>query len=130
MAIDVSTKQSVAVIDITDRVTDRLPADHSGACTVFVPHTTAGITINEAESGLLADLERALERLVPEGEGYEHNAIDNNATAHLRSMLLGAEVTVPVADGRPDLGRWQSILFVESDGPRTRQVSVRPIPTR
>lgn len=129
MAIDVSTKQSVEVIDITDRVAERLPTGHTGACTAFVPHTTAGITINEAESGLLADLEEALRRLVSEDEGYEHNAIDNNAAAHLRSVLLGAEVTIPVTDGRLDLGRWQSILFVESDGPRTRQVTVQPIST-
>lgn len=128
MPIDVSTTETVDVIDITDRVAGQIPADHTGTCTVFVPHTTAGITVNEHESGLLDDIEAALGRLVPEGETYEHNAIDDNATAHLRSMLLGSALTIPVTDGGLSLGTWQSILFVESDGPRTRQVTVTTTP--
>ena len=125
MSLDVSTSQSIQIIDISDRIEQRLPDDLTGLCTVFVPHTTAGITVNENEAGLLADIEASLERLVPAGAAYEHNAIDDNATAHLRSMLVGPEVTLPVVEGKLDLGTWQSVLFVEGDGPRSRRVTVR-----
>jgi secondary thiamine-phosphate synthase enzyme len=90
---------------------------------VFVEHTTAGLSVNEAEPRLLGDIERALTELVPES-GWDHDEIDDNADAHLRSMLLGRDVTIPVADGTLGLGTWQSILLVECDGPRTRTVTV------
>ena len=121
---EVSTGERVEVIDVTRRVDEALPDDADGTATVFVPHTTAGVTINEAESGLFGDVETALARLVPEDDDYAHDRIDDNADAHLRSMLVGSSVTVPVADGSPELGTWQSVLFVECDGPRTRRVRV------
>ncbi|MFB6083336.1 MAG: secondary thiamine-phosphate synthase enzyme YjbQ [Halorientalis sp.] len=119
----VSTGERVTTLDVTDRVEDRLPADATGTCTVFVKHTTAGISVNEAEPRLLADVETALADIVPE-TGWDHDDLDGNADAHLRSMLLGRDVTVPVVDGELDLGTWQSILLVECDGPRTRTVTV------
>lgn len=121
--IQVSTDERVTTVDLTDRVGSALPASLTGTCTVFVQHTTAGISINEAESRLLGDIERALTEIVPES-GWDHDELDGNADAHLRSMLLGRDVTVPVTDGRLDLGTWQSILLVECDGPRTRTVTV------
>jgi len=120
---EVSTDQRVATVDITDRVADRIPDDAGGTATVFVKHTTAGVSVNEAEPRLLEDIETALEDIVPE-TGWEHDQLDGNADAHLRSMLLGRDVTVPVVDGELDLGTWQSILLVECDGPRTRTVTV------
>ena len=120
---EVRTDDRVTTVDITDRVAETLPADAEGTVTVFVQHTTAGLSINEAESRLLSDIERALEVLVSE-TGWDHDQLDGNADAHLRSMLLGRDVTVPVTDGRLDLGTWQSILLVECDGPRTRTVTV------
>ncbi len=120
---EVTTSERVTSVDVTDRVAGQLPADANGTCTVFVRHTTAGLSVNEAEPRLLEDIETALAALVPE-TGWEHDELDGNADAHLRSMLLGRDVTVPVADGRPDLGTWQSILLVECDGPRTRTVTV------
>ncbi|WP_424018460.1 secondary thiamine-phosphate synthase enzyme YjbQ [Halorientalis pallida] len=120
---EVSTGERVTTEDITDRVASRLPADASGTCTVFVEHTTAGISVNEAEPRLLGDIETVLAELVPE-TGWDHDQLDGNADAHLRSMLLGRDVTVPVVDGEPGLGTWQSILLVECDGPRTRTVTV------
>lgn len=125
MGVQIETDGRVAVVDVTDRVAGEIPADvDRGTCTVFVRHTTAGITVNEAEPGLLEDLEAALERLVPALDGYRHDRIDDNADAHLRSILLGSAATVPVKDGRLDLGTWQSLLLVEGDGPRRRTVDV------
>jgi secondary thiamine-phosphate synthase enzyme len=120
---EVTTDARVTTVDLTDQVGASLPADADGTCTVFVNHTTAGVSINEAEARLLGDIERALETLVPES-GWEHDEIDDNADAHLRSMLLGRDVTIPVVDGTLDLGTWQSVLLVECDGPRTRTITV------
>ncbi|MFB6122957.1 MAG: secondary thiamine-phosphate synthase enzyme YjbQ [Haloferacaceae archaeon] len=123
MELAVRTDDRLTVVDVTDRVTQALPADADGTCTVFVEHTTAGVVVNEAEDRLLADVEAFLSDLVPDS-GWEHDRIDDNADSHLRAMLLGESVTVPVTDGELDLGTWQSILFVECDGPRRRTVRV------
>ncbi|RBI64512.1 YjbQ family protein [halophilic archaeon] len=124
MELEVETDERVEVVDVTDRVAERVPTD-GDTCTVFVPHTTAGVVVNENERRLLADLEDALADLVPEDGDYGHDELDGNADAHLRSMLLGEHVTVPVEDGDLALGTWQSILFVECDGPRSRRLRVR-----
>lgn len=125
MTIEVSTTERVDIVDITTEITDTIPSGvNDGLCTVFVPHTTAGIVINENEERLLDDLQWGLDRLVPADEDYAHNTVDDNADAHLRAMLLGESANVPVVDGELALGRWQSVLFVECDGPRTRQVTV------
>ncbi|WP_458206259.1 secondary thiamine-phosphate synthase enzyme YjbQ [Haladaptatus sp. NG-SE-30] len=124
MEFEVSTSKRVDIVDITDRVAEGV-GDDADTCTVFVPHTTAGVVVNENEGRLLTDLEDALSRLVPEGADYQHDRLDDNADAHLRSMLLGEHVTIPVEDGDLQLGTWQSILFVDCDGPRTRRVVVR-----
>jgi secondary thiamine-phosphate synthase enzyme len=129
MSVQVDTTDRLEVVDVTADVRDALPADvDRGVCTVFVPHTTAGVVVNEAERGLRADLEGLLERLAPRDEGYAHDAVDDNADAHLRATLLGAHVSVPVADGALALGTWQSVLFVECDGPRTRSLEVTVTP--
>ncbi|MFP8958735.1 secondary thiamine-phosphate synthase enzyme YjbQ [Natrialbaceae archaeon A-CW3] len=129
MSIQVQTSDRVDLVDVTDRVADAVPAGlKDGLCTVYVPHTTAGVIVNEAERRLLSDFEAALERLVPEGEEYEHDSIDDNADAHLRAAMLGESVTIPVVDGGLALGTWQSILFVDCDGPRTRQLRVTVVP--
>ena len=81
--------------------------------------------INENERGLRNDILDMLEKLVPENESYTHNQIDNNAHAHLRAVLLGMSETVPVEDGHMVLGTWQSIFFVELDGPRKRSINIK-----
>ncbi|MFC6962194.1 secondary thiamine-phosphate synthase enzyme YjbQ [Halocatena marina] len=126
MQFQLSTNERVEYIDVTDRVTASLDID-SGLCTVFVPHTTAGVVVNEDEQRLRSDVERVLNELVPQGAGYAHDDIDRNADAHLRAMLLGEHVTVPVENSALVLGTWQSIVFVECDGPRDRRVSVTTI---
>ena len=129
MELEISTDSRFDIVDVTENVENTILNDVSdGICNVFVRHTTAGVVVNENERGLLRDVERTLERLFPQDAGYEHDAIDDNADAHLRAMLLGESVTVPVRDGSLALGAWQSILLVEGDGPRTRQLSVTVLP--
>ena len=123
-SFEVSTDRRLQVLDVTDRVADALPADATGTCTVFVRHTTCGVVVNEAEPRLLGDVETFLRETVPD-EGWAHDELDGNADSHLRSLLLGPSETLPVTDGSLDLGRWQSVLLVECDGPRTRTVEVR-----
>lgn len=125
MELAISTTDSTQVLDVTDRVDAAVPDDvTAGACTVFVPHTTAGVAVNEAEPRLLSDVEAALSRLVPAEAGYRHDEVDDNAAAHLRAMLVGESVTVPVAAGSLSLGTWQSVLLLEGDGPRERILQV------
>lgn len=119
----VSTGDGITVTDVTDRVRECVPPDSDGRCTVVSQHTTAGIVVNEAENRLLEDLRTALTDLVPD-EGWRHDDIDGNADAHVRAMLLGPDATLPVVDGALALGSWQSVLFVDCDGPRSRTVSV------
>ena len=121
--IRVETDSRTEVIDITDRVAAALPDDASGVCTVFSQHTTMGVVVNEAESRLMRDLADGLDQLVPD-EGWRHDEIDDNADSHVRAMLVGESVTVPVDGSDLQLGRWQSILAVECDGPRSRTITV------
>lgn len=119
----VSTDERLSVVDITKQVEAALPADASGTCTVFSRHTTTGITVNEAEPRLLGDLGDALTDLVPD-TGWAHDELDGNADSHVRAMLVGPSETIPVQDGSPDVGTWQSVLLVDCDGPRERAVDV------
>ncbi|MDE2989719.1 MAG: secondary thiamine-phosphate synthase enzyme YjbQ [Chloroflexota bacterium] len=99
-----------------------------GLLLVSVPHTTCAVTLNEPESGLLDDLARSLERLVPWNDDYAHNrGSEDNAAAHVRAALLGHQLLVPVVDGRLQVGVWQDVLLVECDGPRTRTVELRVV---
>ncbi len=120
----VETEERTQVVDVTERVAEEVPADSSGVCTVFVRHTTAGVVLQEAESGLVADVEEFVTDLAPSDGDYRHDRIDDNADAHLRATVLGESVSVPVEAGELSLGTWQSVLFVECDGPRTRKVDV------
>ena len=99
-----------------------------GVVTVFVPHTTAGVTINEnADPDVLADMEQVLDRIVPWSDGYRHR--EGNTAAHVKAGMMGASAQVIVANGQLQLGTWQSLYFCEFDGPRTRQVWIKGIPT-
>ena len=128
MTLEVSTTERIDIVDITTEVAEAVPSVISnGACLVFVPHTTAGVILNENERRLLNDITQTVENLIPADENYEHDAIDDNAAAHLQATVLGESVMIPIVEGELGLGRWQSVLFVECDGPRTRRVSVTVI---
>ena len=123
--LTVSTGKQADVIDITERVQQAVKesAVASGLCHVYVPHTTAGVFINEnADPDVMHDLLTALDRLVPWRDQYRH--AEGNAAAHIKATLVGTGQTVPVRDGRLALGRWQGIYFAEFDGPRERQLEV------
>jgi len=131
-SFSIETRGEVQAIDVTDRVAlaVRTSRIREGIACVFTPHSTAAIVANEWERGLIErDLPAALDRLAPRGESYAHNAAgDPNGHAHLRAAFLGPSVTFPVADGRPMLGTWQQILFVELDvRKRTREVVVQVV---
>jgi secondary thiamine-phosphate synthase enzyme len=122
-SFNVETETRTEVVDITDSVRSAVPDGATGVCTVFVRHTTAGVVVNEGEPNLIEDIEDFLREVVPD-DGHAHDALDGNADSHLRATLVGSDVSVPVEDGEPALGKWQSVLFVECDGPRTREVVV------
>ncbi|MFB6134207.1 MAG: secondary thiamine-phosphate synthase enzyme YjbQ [Halanaeroarchaeum sp.] len=119
----VETDGSIAVHDVTSQVEDCVPSSADGVCVVSVRHTTAAIVLNEAETGLLDDIESMVRSIVPDGP-YEHDRIDDNAEAHLVSVLLGESAVVPLVDGDLALGTWQSVLLIEADGPRRRTIDV------
>jgi secondary thiamine-phosphate synthase enzyme len=99
-----------------------------GVVMVFVPHTTAGVTINEnADPDVMADLEDVLDRAVPWAQGYRH--MEGNTAAHAKASMMGSSIQVIVSGGKLQLGTWQSLYFCEFDGPRTRQVWIKGIST-
>jgi len=127
--IEIDTRERVEIIDVTSFIEEfvRKSGIENGICLVYTLHTTTGLTVNEAERGLIKDMCRLMSSLIPEGAGYLHDKIDSNAHAHLQALLLGNSVTIAVDAGRPILGTWQRILFVELDGPRRRRLYCRTI---
>jgi len=129
--IELSTSESTELVDITGEVKGIVSRSsvESGLCVIFTKHTTTGIIINENEGGLRSDILTLLNELVPRGKGYLHDRIDSNAHSHLRAVVLGSSVTIPIENGTVALGTWQSIIFVECDGPRRREVLVQIVET-
>jgi secondary thiamine-phosphate synthase enzyme len=114
------------MIDITDRIRVLLKESRirSGICHVFVPHTTAAVTINEnADPDVPRDILMELDKIVPHNDHYRH--VEGNSAAHIKASIVGASETVFIENGDLVLGTWQSIFFCEFDGPRTRRVTVR-----
>ena len=125
--ISVKTERRTQVLDITPTIREALGEDIEGsALLVYVPHTTAGVTINEhADPNVARDLEMALERVVEDGWPFKHwEPGDENASSHIRTALIGPQVLIPLDAGKLALGTWQGIFFCEFDGPRTRKVLV------
>ena len=124
--INVKSKARIEFIDITDMVQEVVKDAGivKGICFLFVPHTTAGITINEgADPSVQRDILNSLTRLIPHEMNYFHR--EGNADAHIKSTLVGTSAHVIVEDGKLLLGTWQSIFFCEFDGPRHRRVAVK-----
>ena len=123
--LEVRSDKRADAIEITDRVQQvvRESGIQTGLCQVYVPHTTAGVFINEnADPDALSDILSTLETLVPWENGYRH--AEGNAAAHIKSTLVGTSQIVPVRNGRLALGRWQGIFFADFDGPRERHFQV------
>ena len=125
--ISLKTERRTQLVDITAQVEEALNgANGAAAALVYVPHTTAGVTINEDIDPVLAnDLESAMEKIVEDGWGWGHDDADGpNAPSHVRASLMSPEVLVPLSGGKLALGRYQGIFFCEFDGPRDRKVYV------
>lgn len=124
--LTVTTERRTQLLDITDEVRGAVEGAGGSAVLVYVPHTTAGVTINEhADPAVARDFETALERIVGDGWGWQHvEEGEENAPSHIRAALMGTQVVIPLRAGRLALGTWQGIFFCELDGPRTRSVYV------
>ena len=126
LTISINTRDRSEMTDITSKVEGELKRSglKDGVCFVFVPHTTAGITINEgADPSVVADIQATLNKLVPWESSYRH--LEGNSAAHIKSSLMGSSVIVLVESGRLKLGTWQGIFFCEFDGPRSRKVYMK-----
>lgn len=123
--IQIKTSRRVEFLDITARVQAAVKkcGIASGVCHVFIPHTTAGVTINEnADPHVIRDIISELDKIVPLDDNYTHG--EGNSAAHIKSSLMGCSQQVLVEEGRLVLGTWQSVFFCEFDGPRSRSVWV------
>jgi len=124
--IFVKTNKQIEFVKITSHIQKLLDESGvgDGVCYTYVPHTTAGLTINEgADPDVVRDIIMELNKIVPFGDGYSHR--EGNSAAHIKASLMGSSVTVIIQGGKLLLGTWQSIFFCEFDGPRTRRVLVR-----
>ena len=126
--LDVTTSKHPQMLDITDMVRRavRESGVKDGICTVFVPHTTAAVTINEnADPDVVRDFTTEIDKIVPWEDGYHH--MEGNSAAHLKSSMIGFSEQIIIDDGRLVLGTWQGIYFCEYDGPRHRKLYVKVI---
>ncbi|TMD73957.1 MAG: YjbQ family protein [Chloroflexi bacterium] len=129
VTFEVRSRRRTELVDITERVADAVErsAVRDGTCHVFVPHTTAGVTINEgADPDVARDIESHLGEIVPREAAFQH--AEGNSDSHIKAVLIGPSCTAPVRGGKLALGRWQAIFMCEWDGPRTRQVEVAVSP--
>ena len=124
--LSVRTRERVDSQDITGTVRDTIKSSgvQSGVCHVFVPHTTAGVTVNEhADPSVVDDIIMQLDKMVPQHGDYRH--LEGNSPAHIKASLVGNSQTLLVEDGRPVLGTWQGVFFCEFDGPRNRSLLIK-----
>ena len=115
--LKINTNKHFEIIDITSKVNELIDIDE-GIISIFSKHSTSAIVVNENESGLLKDFELTLDNLITDKFSYSHDRIDNNARSHLKSFMLSSSECLPIKNGKLDLGTWQSVFFVELDGPR------------
>lgn len=128
MRLTVISKAKTQFIDITSEIQDTVTSRgiQNGLCFVFVPHTTAAVTINEnADPSVQSDMLNVLNKIIPWEMNYRH--LEGNSAAHVKSTLVGASEIIAIENGRLDLGTWQGIYFCEFDGPRTRHVNIKVI---
>ncbi len=122
-AITLSTREKYQLVDLTEMVEEIVSESQvaNGLCLVHASHATAAIICNEHESGLIHDLLKKVKEIFPPSAGYLHDRIDDNASGHIASALIGASRTFPIEDGRLVRGTWQNIFLLELDGPRSRR---------
>ena len=129
--ITLSTSRKHELIDITSKVKGIVKNSKAreGICFIYIPHATAAVTINEnADPNIQADIIKAINKMVPEHDGYLHDSMDNNAAAHIKSTIVGVSKAIPVSKGELQLGTWQDIFFTEWDGPRNnRKIIVKVV---
>ena len=126
--VSVKTSSRVELIDITHLVEKVVSGSKikSGSCTVYVPHTTSAVTINEnADPSVRSDITKELNKIVPFDDNYSH--LEGNAAAHIKASIIGSSETILIDGGSLVLGTWQGIFFCEFDGPRNRKVLVKVI---
>ena len=126
MVLTVKTRSRTELVDVTGQVRQALASQDmtDGFCMLFVPHTTAGVTINEsADPAVKADILKILNQVIPFEAGYAH--MEGNSAAHIKSSLVGCSQIIAVENKQLVLGTWQGIFFCEFDGPRTRKLHVR-----
>ena len=116
-SIKINTSKNFEIIDITSQINELIGIDE-GIISIFSRHSTSAIVVNENEHGLLSDLESMLDNLVSDKFSYMHDRIDDNARSHLKSFLLSSSECLPIRNSKLDLGTWQSVFFIELDGPR------------
>ena len=124
----VKTARRAQFVDITGHVRRAVAESgvRSGVCHVYVPHTTAGVTINEnADPDVVTDMLAHLEKLVPQSPSFRH--AEGNSDAHIKASMMGFAASIPVEDGAVVLGRWQGVYFCEFDGPRNRNVQIQVV---
>jgi secondary thiamine-phosphate synthase enzyme len=126
--LSIRTSQTEEFIDLTEHVAAAIRGWTCSAVMVYVPHTTAGVFINEhADPDVARDISMALDQIVPARAAYRH--VEGNSPAHVKAVLVGSSQLVPMVDGRLALGTWQGIFFAEFDGPRSRRLLIVPIGT-
>lgn len=126
-SLKIDTNKNFEIIDITSKINDLIDIEE-GIISIFSKHSTSAIVVNENESGLLRDLEATLNNIITDKFTYEHDRIDDNAKSHLKSFLLSSSECLPIKNNRLDLGTWQSVFFIELDGPRrNRTISLTMI---
>ena len=129
--ISLETKNQTELIDITNKINSLITKSkiESGTCLIFVPHTTAGLTINEnADASVKSDIIKELNKVIPFNDDYKH--AEGNSAAHIKSVLCGVDLNVIIKNSQLALGTWQGVYFCEFDGPRSRKIIIKLEGTR
>ena len=129
--VDIKTLSRVEFQEVTPKVRDIVGESgvQNGVCHIFVPHTTAGVTVNEhADPSVAEDIAAQLEAMAPQSRNYRH--LEGNAPAHIKASLVGSSEALLIEDGRIVLGTWQGIFFCEFDGPRNRNLLIKVVPDK
>jgi secondary thiamine-phosphate synthase enzyme len=125
-----NTKKRREFVRITDEITEFVTESgiKDGMVLVSAMHITAGVYVNDWESGLIQDIDAWVEKLAPENPNYKHHQTgEDNGDAHLKRILIGHQVTIPITDGKPDLGPWEQVFYAEFDGQRRKRVILKAL---